>query len=67
VTFFLEDRVVFRARPAEPRLVLPSGFRFQAGRYRWTVVSVPAAAAGNPIVDSRFVLTAATAAAANGS
>jgi len=67
VTFFLEGRVVFRARPAESRFVMPSGFRFRAGRYRWTVRSLPAAATAKPIVDSTFVLTPATAAAANGS
>jgi hypothetical protein len=67
VTIFLQGRVVLRARPAKPRLVMPSSFRFHAGRYRWTVRSLPATATGKPIVDSTFVLTPATAAAANGS
>jgi len=65
ITFFHEGRVVFHAHPAEPRLVLPSSFRFQAGRYRWTVRSVPVAATAKLIVDSTFVLTPATAAEAN--
>jgi hypothetical protein len=67
VTFFLDGRVVLRARPTKPGLVLPSSFRFHAGRYRWTVRALPATASGALIVDSTFVLTAAAAAAANGS
>jgi hypothetical protein len=65
VTFYLDGRVVFRAQPKKPRLVLPRSFRFQAGRYRFTVSSLPAVAKAPLIADSTFVLTAATAAAAN--
>ena len=67
VTFFLAGRVVLQARPKEPRLVVPSSFRYHAGRYRWTVRPLPASATGKPIVDGTFVLTPATASAANGS
>jgi hypothetical protein len=65
VTFFLDGRVVFRARPTRPRLVLPSTFRFRPGSYRWTVRPVPATANGKPIIDGRFVLKPSAAAAAN--
>lgn len=65
VTFFLDGRVVLRARTEQPRFVLPRRFRFHAGRYRWTVRILPPVA-GQAIVDSTFVLTPAAAAAANG-
>jgi hypothetical protein len=65
VTFLLNGHVVFHARPTKPILVLPSGFRFRAGLYRWTVLSSPPAATAKPIVDSTFRLTEATAAEAN--
>jgi hypothetical protein len=66
VTFFLDGRVVLRARSKTPRFVMPRRFRFHAGRYRWTVRALPAGAARQAIVDSGFVLTPAAAAAANG-
>jgi hypothetical protein len=65
VTFFHRGRVVFRARPKRPRLVLPRTFRFRSGSYRWTVRPVPPATNGKPIIDGRFVLTQAAVAAAN--
>ena len=65
VTFFRGSETVFQARPAEPRIVLPAGFRFQAGTYRWTVRALPVVAGATPIVDSTFVLTAADATKAN--
>ena len=55
-------RVVFRTTTARAQLVLPSSFRFHAGRYSWLVVSAPRRLT---VVDSRFVLYAAAAAAAN--
>ena len=65
VTFFSGGRVVLRARPKLPHLVLPLSFRFHAGSYRWTVRPVPPAPSGAPLVDSSFVLTPAAAAAGN--
>jgi hypothetical protein len=67
VTFYLDGRVVLRERVKESRLVMPGSFRFEAGRYRWTVRAIPAASPTARIVDSSFVLTPATAAAANSS
>jgi len=67
VTFYLDGRVVLRERVKESRLAMPSSFRFEAGRYRWTVRAIPAASPTARIVDSSFVLTPATAAAANAS
>ena len=65
VTFYLNGRVVLHARSKDNRLVLPRRFRFQAGRYRWTVQPVPSVAEAPPIADSSFTLTPAAAAAAN--
>jgi hypothetical protein len=67
VTFFLDGRVVLHANATEPRFAMPTSFRYRAGRYRWTVQAVPAHQNDKLLVDSGFVLTAATAAAANGS
>jgi len=64
VTFYLDGRVVLRAQATHARFLLPRSFRYRPGTYRWTVETVPASA-GQPIVDSTFVVTAATAAAAN--
>jgi hypothetical protein len=55
-------RIVFRTTTAKAQLVLPSSFRFRAGAYRWLVVSEPRRLR---LVDSRFVLSVAAAAAAN--
>ena len=64
--FVLNGRVVLRMRTTQPRIHLPRSFRFHAGTYRWLVQSIPAQANARPIVDSTFVLTAATAARGNG-
>jgi hypothetical protein len=56
---------VLHSWPKEPRLVLPKGFRYHAGHYRWTVRAVGEAAKAKLIVDGNFVLTPAAAAAAN--
>jgi hypothetical protein len=65
VTFFRGREIVFQARPAEPRIVLPRSFRFHAGTYRWTVHALPVAAGTAPLVDSTFSLTSAGAEQAN--
>lgn len=54
---------VIAARTTKPRFVLPGRFRFAAGRYRWRVVAV--GARRKVVVDSKFRLSAAGAAAAN--
>jgi hypothetical protein len=58
---------VIEARMTKPRYVLPKRFRFAAGRYRWRVVAVTKtpSARRKLVVDSRFRLSAAGAAAAN--
>jgi len=66
VTFFLNGHAVFDGRPASARLVLPRGFRFRAGVYRWVVRALPASAAAKPVVDATFTVSRAAAAAANG-
>jgi hypothetical protein len=59
---------VVAARTAKPRYVLPKRFRFAAGRYRWRVVALTTkpGARRKLVVDSKFRLSAAGAAAANG-
>jgi hypothetical protein len=61
----LDGRLVLHADTKNPRLALPPKFEFRAGRYRWTVERIPRPVDGNPIADSVFVLTAASAARAN--
>jgi hypothetical protein len=57
---------VIAARTAKPRYVLPNRFRFAAGRYRWRVVALTTKPARRKVVvDSKFRLSAAGAAAAN--
>jgi hypothetical protein len=63
VRFFLNNRLVFRARTNKTQLTLPRGLRYQAGRYRWLVTAIPKLA--RPIVDTTFVLTPRGASAAN--
>jgi hypothetical protein len=63
VRFFLNNRLVFRARTNKTQLTLPRGVRYQAGRYRWLVTAIPKLA--RPIVDTTFVLTRRGASAAN--
>jgi hypothetical protein len=65
VIFFREGRIVFRARPTQPRVVMPHSFRFQAGKYRWTVRALPLSAGAPLIIDSTFSLTSAGATKAN--
>ncbi len=61
-------RRAIAARTTNPRYVLPKRFRFAAGRYRWRVVALTTkpGARRKLVVDSKFRLTAAGAAAANG-
>ena len=58
---------VIAARTAKPRYVLPKRFRFAPGRYRWRVVALTTkrGARRKLVVDSKFHLSAAGAAAAN--
>jgi hypothetical protein len=63
VRFFLNNRQVFSGRTHKTQLVLPHGFRYHAGRYRWLVTATPHLA--QPIVDGTFVLSARSAGAAN--
>jgi len=65
VAFFHAGRRVLLGRSKAPRYVMPRSFRYHRGRYHWTVRALPAASAHNPIVNSMFVLTRATARAAN--
>ncbi len=65
VTFFKGPKAVFQVRATQPHIVLPRSFRFEPGTYRWTVSALPAAAGVPAIVDSRFAVTSAGAAAAN--
>jgi hypothetical protein len=71
VRFFLNGRQVLKRRTPKNQLTLPHSFRYAAGRYRWSVrpITGPPSRAryGHPIVDSKFVLTLAAAARANGS
>src|SRR5262245_21900600 len=59
---------VIAARTAKPRYVLPKRFRFAPGRYRWRVVALTTKRGAHRklVVDSKFRLSAAGAAAANG-
>jgi hypothetical protein len=59
---------VIAARTPKPRYVLPNRFRFAPGRYRWRVVALTTkrGARRKLVVDSKFRLSAAGAAAANG-
>jgi hypothetical protein len=58
VRFFRDGRRVLSVRTSRPRLVLSKGFALRPGRYRWTVVSIPAKGTSRrPIVDSTFVVS----------
>jgi hypothetical protein len=59
---------VIAALTAKPRYVLPKRFRFARGRYRWRVVALTTkrGARHKLVVDSKFRLSTAGAAAANG-
>jgi len=65
VTFYLNGRIVLHTRVNNPHMLLPQSFRFQAGRYRWTVRALPSAPGAPPIADSSFSLSSAAAAAGN--
>jgi hypothetical protein len=67
-TLARNGRRVIAARTAKPRFVLPQRFQFAAGRYRWRVVALTTkpGARRKVVVDSKFRLSAAGAAAANG-
>jgi hypothetical protein len=67
ITFVLDHQPVFQAQTKATHIVLPSTFRFRAGSYRWNVRALPVKPGAAPVVDSTFVLTKATAAAANNS
>jgi hypothetical protein len=68
VRFFRNGQKVIQARATKPQLRLPTSFRFAAGRYLWRVIAVIGSSVrprySPPIVESTFVLTAATAAKA---
>jgi hypothetical protein len=66
-TLVRNGKRVISARTTKPRFVLPSRFRFAAGRYRWRVVALTTkpGARRKVVVDSKFRLSAAGAAAAN--
>ena len=66
-TLTRNGRRVVAAHTTRPRFVLPKRFRFAAGRYRWRVVAVRTKRPQRKVlVDSKFVLSRAGAAAANG-
>jgi hypothetical protein len=67
-TLVRNGKRVIAARTTKPRFVLPNRFRFAAGRYRWRVVALTTkpGARRKVVVDSKFRLSAAGAAAANG-
>ena len=65
VMFYREGRLVLDARTRQNGLRLPVAFRFAAGRYRWTVWSVPLVEGERPIADSTFVLSSDSADVAN--
>lgn len=54
VRFYRDGDVVLEARPKQARFVLPPGFEFSPGPYRWTVEPRQGEAYGAPLVDSRF-------------
>ena len=56
IRFFRNDRLVLEGKTTEPRYVLPAGFRFTRGAYRWEVMPVTFGKVGPAIVTSRFVI-----------
>jgi hypothetical protein len=58
IRFYRGDKVVLEARPTEARYELPEPFRFDPGRYRWTVEPSREGGSGygKPIVASSFVV-----------
>jgi hypothetical protein len=60
----LNGKRVVVAHTRTARYALPRSFRFRAGTYRWTVRRLPLTKSP-PLTDSRFVVTAQSAALAN--
>lgn len=59
VRFLRDGNKVLKIRTLSPRLVLPSGFSFAPGRYRWTVTAMPRhGKRGHVIVNSSFLVGA---------
>ena len=54
VRFYRDGDVVLEGLPKQARFVLPKGFAFSPGAYRWTVEPRQGDAYGAPLVDSRF-------------
>jgi len=54
VRFYRGGDVVLQGSPKQARFVLPPGFEFTPGTYRWTVEPRRGDAYGAPLVDSRF-------------
>ena len=54
VRFYRGDRVVLEGRVEQARLVLPHGFAFRPGAYRWTVEPRRLETYEPAVVDSRF-------------
>jgi hypothetical protein len=65
VAFVHDGAVVFQHVTKVARVELPASFRFEAGRYSWSVWALPQARNARPLAASEFVLTPAGAAAAN--
>jgi hypothetical protein len=65
VDFYRNGARVFHALVHQPQVVMPKTFRFQPGRYRWTVSAAAPTRSTTRLVDSTFVLSAAAASAAN--
>ena len=57
VRFYRGDRVVLERRVEQARFVLPRGFEFQPGVYRWTVEPRRGETYDPAVVDSRFEVT----------
>jgi hypothetical protein len=57
VRFYRGGRVVLERRAQQPRFVLPRGFEFRPGAYRWTVQPRRGETYDPPVVDSRFEVT----------
>ncbi len=61
VRIYRGNKLIYEARPAGPRLVVPGSVKFTPGAYRWTVQPGTGARAqnrlGTPIVDSEFEIT----------
>jgi hypothetical protein len=54
IRFYRDGRVVIEDKANTPRFVLPRGFEFRPGAYRWTVEPRQGGMYSPPVVDSRF-------------